>query len=529
MLHPDTGEPLQTQVDSQQVRTQREQTTFNSVWFEAVDLDNFVFWPIHGDINKSTRIHETSRYLDELQEAAERQQVPYFNLEKITANDERDSGMYSSNTTSMPVDTRDQEKRRGLNIKEAWVYRAKINGKVYKNKLVAVANDQWVIRCQDMPYDLGMSAFTFTSLIPDRDCNYGFGLLSKTVTIQRSGNFTFNALLDETKLKIYRSYKWWNDETFDPYSFVSRPGALIEFANAESCQTNLIPVLDDFGNLNLGYQELTLLQDTFENSTVPKVVKGMLEQGTGTTATEINWAQTNAGGRMHIMAQRINEKVLKPILELAYLLIQQRAQYDPRVLQDIARVTMPSRVTVDKDPMTGQPLPQPQEIELTPEQMVAQLPKFLPLPEIDIKVVGYQNSIMKQQQLANIEKVVTALAQSPAAPYLVWHQIAEDSIKLSDLPADKYVMNEEQRKQVDQQSQQRQQTQDQMMLQQAQAEIADVQAKAQAESAKTQIEYQKEQNRLVIEMAKLEIERQRLAQDHEIALKSVNQKGNSNA
>jgi len=494
LLDPVTKQPVYSEtgtVVTQSSAVQNTRTILNNAWFEVIPIDHFVFYPISGDFEKTTKIHETWRYIEELEALSDDGQNPYFNLDKLTketANDElaaTGSGKAAG------------EHYKGINIKEAWIPRVRINGRTYRNYVATVANDTTLIRFQPNPFDFGRHPFVFCSLIPVLKSLLGVGMLHKALGLQKTGNFLHNARLDEIKLQTYGQYKYMEDGAFNPYNFVVRPGGLTRVGNME----NLMPLNKDLQGVQINMEEVSLLKEEFEEVTVPKIVKGQLDAG-DKTATEASLADKGASGKMNTMAQRINEKVLKPLIELTYLLIYQRAQNDERIIQDIARLTQDPVETLTQD-QQGRPLPQPVELTVPIEQMVQKLPKFLPLPEIDVQIVGYQNQVRKQEMAVGIANMVTQLAKTPAAQYIAWYNMGKFGCRLMTLPEDEIFVSEEQRDQIDQQNAQLQQQQMQMQqaeMQMNQAKIQDQQQaaqdyamKEQNEAAKTQQEAQQAQ------------------------------------
>lgn len=451
------------------VRVPQEYTTFNNVWMDVVDIENFVMYPIHGDINRTTRIHTTFRFLEELKADAEAGNTPYFNINKLDLKDEKDCADDQRPVT--PANTEKISKRaektfQGLKIDEAWIHRVKIGDKVYKNYIATIVNEKTLIRFQPNPYDQGESPFIWLALKPDGDCLYGYGLNSKGIQILQAANYLFNHNLDELKIKLHPPHLYWDDGVFNPYNVVTRPGAMVRMAGADSVQANMRPLYQTFEPNQAAMVAIEALKVEFETVTVPKVVKGLIETRTGgTTATEIAQAQNNSSGKMHVDAFHVNENLLLRIMERTYSLIHQQLFVDPSILEEIARVTQEAAETITEDPTTGEPLPPEQYItvEKPIEALVEELPQFLPLPEVDIKVVGYQNQIRKQEQLAATSEVLGQLAQSPAAMFIKWDGVAEQACELADLDKDRILMSQDERRETQRQQEQQAEQQQQMV------------------------------------------------------------------
>jgi len=455
------GMPAIAPIGIKKVRKPETKTTFDNVWIDVVDLDCFVMYPTKGDINKTTRMEETYRYYEDLMADAKAGKNNYFNLSEISKDDEK-------NTEVLDKKNEVKNKTRGLRIKEAWIDRVKIGDQVYRNYLATIVNDKVLIRFQPFPPGCPKSPYVWMALRRDGDSLYGYGLNSKGLGILKSANRIFNSWIDEVNLTQHNAYKYYDDGVFNPYNVVRRPGAFTKLAGPESVAANLVPLIDDLSKQQQAMVDLQALKVEFETVTVPKVVKGMIEVERESTATEQNLAQNNASGKMHIDAYNINDGLIQPALELSYQAIYDRVQFEKAdgsgpIIQEIQAVCQP------KDPQTGAPL---QELPI------------LPLPEVDIKIVGYQNVIRKQEQLQNMGAALPQLVQSPAAPYIKWTNVAEDIFNLMDLDKDRLLMQDEERK-------------------------------AQDESQRAAAEEEKQM--LVAEaMGKFEIEKQKLAQEFEI-------------
>jgi len=457
---PITGEIIEEQVGTKKVRKPQETTYFNNVWIDVVPIENFVMYPIRGDFNQTTRIQETHKFYEDLMASANK--TNYFNLNELSLDDEQQEVKQEGKKTP-----------KGLNIKEAWIHRIVIDGKVYRNYVATLVNDKTLIRFQPFPPGCPKSPYVFMALRPDGDCFYGYGLNSKGLGILRAANRIFNSKLDEIYLRIHPPTKYYEDSVFNPNNVINRPGALIKVTK-EGMQDQLIPLMQDMSPLQIAYQEVAELKVEFETVTVPKVVKGMIEVGGNNTATEITQAQNNSSGKMHIDAFNINDKLIKPVLELSYQAIYDRLQFDDTIYQEIQEITQP------KDE-AGNPL--------------AELP-VVPLPNMDIKVVGYQNVIRKQEQLMGIAQALPQIGQSPAGKYLNWVNVAEDTFQLMDLDRDRLLMNEEERAEVDERDQQAAEEEKQLLIAKEQEEL--------------RLKAEKQQQDFQIKLAELEIKKMEL-------------------
>jgi hypothetical protein len=158
---------------------------------------------------------------------------------------------------------------------------------------------------------------------------------------------------------------------------------------------------------------------------------------------------------MNVQAYHINDNLFQPWLEWQYLLTYQRMQFDNNLKLEIARVTIPATTVIPPVDINGNPIPGPPlERKKEPEELIQELPKFIPAPDIDIKMVAYQNTIRKQEQLQALGAIVPQLIQSPAAPYLKWYEIAEQSFTSAELDPKRFLCTPDEKEQIDQAQQQ---------------------------------------------------------------------------
>lgn len=497
-----SGQVFQIQTGTKKVRKPQEIPAFNGVWIDVVDIKNFVMYPIHGDINKTTRIHETYRHYEDLMASAKANETNYFNLDRLSLDDEKEV------TNNERREEKDKKQPQGLNIKEAWIHRIKIGDKVYRNFVATLVNNKTIVRFQPFPPGCPKSPFVWMALRPDGDCLYGYGLNSKGLGILESANQIFNSWQDEINLTQHNAYKYYEDGTFNPNNVVRRPGAMIKMTQ-QSVQDNLIPLIDDLSKQQQAMVDLQALKVEFETVTVPKVVKGMIETERESTATEQTLAQNNSSGKMHIDAFNVNDGLIQPTLELSYQAIYDRLQFDDAIVEDMTKITQP------KDP-EGNPL--------------GQLP-VLPLPQVDVKVVGYQNVIRKQEQLAAAGQAIPQLAESPAGKYLKWDNIGEDIIRLMELDKDRWLQNDDERKQTDEAEQQAGEAQQKLLEEKELGPVRNQQAKQEQEfqlkSQQQQMDFQLKQAELQIKQTELLIKQQELAlKQQEMELKEQQQEHN---
>lgn len=493
----------------------KEITVYNNVWFDVVPLKNFHFFPISGDYNKTLRVHTTWRFKEELLEQAKAGQVPYFNMDIIAGerDDATSAGSFWKPPTESPDDGDKEDK--GLKVSEAYFHRLNIDGRIFNNYIATVVNDKTLIRFQPNPYGMGKCPILFTAINPLDDSLVGDGILSPGLSLQYAGNAVFNMKLDELKAKLYGSYVYWDDEVFDADNFLAVPAGLVEMSQESVTQGNLRPVNPHLEHLAIVYSEIAEIKAEFESVTVPPVVKGMLATQDN-TATAETYAQNNASGKMHVIAGT-NNKILREAVEMTYDLIYQRMQFDPRVKEDIARVTQEAieTITVDAD---GQPLPEPFTRELSPQELVAKLPQFIPVAEIDIEVIAYQNQVRRQEELVNMERAIPQMMANPEMAALhKMYDTAEAVYESLQLDPERFLVTKEEAAQAQEQQQAAMQQAQALVEEQQRSEIEMNKQKMQLELLKEQHQAVVDEKKLEIEMLKLQMEQQRMTLDHERA------------
>lgn len=380
---------------------------YNNVYAETIGYNDFIVYPVTGDISRATFGSRKWRHKDELM--AVQEAGHYVNVEKIEENSNESLDADSETGTS---------DHQGLEVREFWISRIKIGGKVYKNMIATIVEDKYLIRFEPNPYDYGIKPFIYCPLIKNIDVeegiqNTGHGIADKAYELLKVGNFILNQVLDESKIKLFGFYKYVQDDGFNPKSFISRPGGLVKVGDIN----NLQPVNPNINQLSFGITELEYLEHQFEVTTgVPKFLKGTNDYQPNETATAKRLAAEGSDTRFRALAMRYNNFLIKPFITMAYILIRQYAMTDPEVLMDIARRTQQSRIT---DPETGL------ERELTPVELIQQLPAIPPLSKMDVNVVGFENVLDKMDKANQLERFFAGVTQMAQHNPTLLHRIKD--------------------------------------------------------------------------------------------------------
>jgi hypothetical protein len=380
---------------------------YNNIYAETISSQDFIVYPVCGDISRTCCAHRVWRHKDELM--ASQDAGIYVNVDKIQVNDNvssftpTPSSSGSTYTMGMPAVTKQQ----GHEVKEYWLYRIKVGDIVYYNMIATIVNGKTLIRFEPNPYDYGLKPFIYCPLIQDykKDSglqNTGHGIADRALEIQKMGNFIINQVFDESKVKLFGYYKYKDDGVFDPAKFIARPGGMVRVGDLN----NLQPVNPNMGQLSFGIQELEYLENQFEMTTgVPKFLKGVQDDNPTDTATAKRLAAEGADTRFRSLARNLNENLLKPFVKMSYVLIRQYSMMDIDVLYDIARRTMPSR----QQQVNPQTL-QLQSVDIDPITLIQAMPNIPTLRNMDVNIVGFENVLEKADKAAQFERFMNGLA-----------------------------------------------------------------------------------------------------------------------
>lgn len=356
-----------------------EETLYDAPCIETLDLQDFVFFPATGNLNRAMCIHRLVRDVEELHK-----HPLYRNTDKL-----QEPGRALDSPTNPLFGIHPQrDSEDGIELLEAWGD-FHIQGKTYRNYVATVANQSTLIRFQPNPYDYGMKPFVFASMIPVPGQIYGIGIVEPALGLQSMANTISNILLDEMKLKLNGQWKYEEDGVFNPNQFVSRPGGTIKVGSLE----NLVPLQPNL-HLDVGFVELNNLKAEFEETTgVNKYSKGADTLNKTRTAQEAMMLQQAGSRKFTRIAKHLNDAALTQAIALVYQMVRQFANPE-----EIARITNVSL----------------EEINLS-----------IPLSSLDFKITGLQTSLLKQQNIENTERFVTGLAATPAAQYIRWDLLAQ--------------------------------------------------------------------------------------------------------
>lgn len=400
----ETGQPIIDPATGQMIPsgpkpTKVEQIDFYGCMFETVHPDDFIIFPVTGDKKRACMAQRVWRYYDELL-AAESSGF-YQNVSEIPPPAKNNS---TYDTTGRVGDGHKQ----GMCLKEFWLPRIMVNGRVYRNMIATVVDDKYLIRFENNRLDGGIRPFIYVPLIKDYTIeggmqNSGHGICHRAFEMQRVSNMTINQVIDESRSKLFGMYKYKpSDKAFNPATFTFKPNGLIATDDPNNC---LIPLNQPLQHLSFGIQELEYFQNQFETTTgIPKFLHGVQDTNSNDTATAKRLAAEGADVRFRKLGKTLN-RLLEDVLKVTYTITRQVAMEDPTLLLDIAKRTQVDRVQ-QFDTMTGQMT----TVQLPDEILIQKVQGLPTLKSVDIKVVGFENTLRKQEFAMAIERFFTGIA-----------------------------------------------------------------------------------------------------------------------
>lgn len=463
---------------------------------EHLPLKDFGFYPIKGKWCHATKIHQTYRFYEDLvgQHRQLGEASPYFNIEKITLEDEeRDQDQAKA--------ALENEKREGLCIKEAWIPRLKYQNPtdgqtvVLRDVIATTVNDKWLIRLQQNPFGQYKTPFIWFVLIPDADpedpTQLGHGLLHRALDMHKAASMLRSMHVDGLKKLIYPQWIYnAKDGTFDPNRIINTPGG---FHAADKPMELLAPLdADIVSKAQVSNQEIEALKIEFEEATIPRMVKGQLDEGVR-TATEVAQTQQNASNVGGQQSKKISERLLKPILALALEILNSRMAVDEALRYELAKAVNEGTVMTEQGP-----------VPVSDDELLASFPTTLPTDDVDIVVQGYQNVANKMETAQALQAVIPQMIEGPMADQLNWDELPKVVFEATGLDKDRLLLPPDQVQANRQARQEQEQQAAQVAAQQQQATI-DAQSKiADAEVLKVQLQH--EAKMAEIELKRLELE-----------------------
>ena len=455
--------------------------TFYSPSFEAVHpLDMFIY-PVKGKDKHKSYIHRTKHTLGDLLDFNIDEEQGYFVSEEYRKflKEEKEKREADVHTT--------------FTMDEAWIPEMRLpDGTMFQNVVATVVQGKYLIRFANNDYPNGKTPFLWDN--GDSD-TYGYPFFAKAISLSEAATGAFNDSSQAIALGVHpvSTYKV-GDDVFDPANVQLTAGALIPVQSHDT----LNQVVIDLRNAGTSLEMVGLIQTQIESITVPKIIKAGMSASDNQTATASNHQQANATSRLRILAYGMNSSILKPAIEMAYdlshaIVVQELQTYGVEgVLQD--KNTLLNRVLA----VTG-------GYQLAPEELQETLESIKPSRMLNINVIGYENSIQKQQKVQAYQGLFPVLQDPEVKAIFNLSNMAKDYAISSGLDGDFILKSEEALAGEQQQAQQAQQQQQQIVMQDAQQKMRLEVEKLKLEAQKAQAEVELRKADLQLKNAEIEL------------------------
>jgi len=196
----------------------------------------------------------------------------------------------------------------------------KNTNKIKENQLVLIANEKYIIRQQDNPFEHGFNPYVPTTPIsyPHRGA-WGVSLVEPVAKMQYAYNNIINLSLDNLNFSVNKMFEYQPSMLVNPRSMTQvYPGKMV----AKSTQGRAIEEIRTSGVGQDSFVTMDLLQGEIQKGTaVTEFLMGT--SGKSKTATEAELKTAQAQGLFDTIARDIEATSLTKIIEMSFdLLIQ---------------------------------------------------------------------------------------------------------------------------------------------------------------------------------------------------------------
>jgi len=462
---------------------------FHQPSVDAIDPKDFFPYPLSGEFEKAVKIHRTYHSIVGLEKLLNCQDEGYFQ---------------DPDFKEWLADQKRKPKEDKYVADEAWIPELVLtDGVSFENKVALVIENKWLVRWVDNNLPYNSSPFVWTALSAINGEFFGYPLTSSVHDLWLLSCDNVNDAMQQQALNISPPNGYIpTDAMFDPQNIISTPGALVPMGSPQT----VFRLQMTEGDVQGAFNAVSFAKSEFESVTVPKAVKGIIEEN-NRTATEINTVHNSANSKMDLMAGDINDDINVPLVEMFYNMIHQEAvreQNEPfqPLLESIIQVTQekptPNDPTLVSVPNENEGMEQQQApTEVDPKQKV--LTALRPSLELNIKAVGYENFKKKQDSLQGLKTASEILAPFGEAALSLFSvkRTAKGVLHSVNLDTDQWFKSDEEaeeeaKAQQSHQEQAQQVEQKQMQLQDA--EVALKQADARLKEFDAQLKAQQQQH-----------------------------------
>lgn len=213
------------------------------------------------------------------------------------------------------------ESDRRVNIKEFWGdIIDKNTNRVKKNQLRVIANDLYIIRSQNNPFDHQKIPYIFTTPIPyPHRGSWGISIVEPVAKMQYAYNNIINLAIDNLNFSVNKVFEYQPSNLVNPKSLTRLfPGKLV-------AKHNPTEALREVRTTSIGqdsFVAMGLIQSEIEKGTA--VTEFLLGTAGGSkTATEAELKTAQAQGIFDTMARGIERNSLTPLIEMSFELLMQ--------------------------------------------------------------------------------------------------------------------------------------------------------------------------------------------------------------
>jgi len=194
--------------------------------------------------------------------------------------------------------------------------------KIEENQLIVIANDKYIIRQQDNPFDHGLSPYIpLVPIVYPHRGSCGVSLVEPVVRLQYAYNNIMNLAIDNLNFSVNKVFEFNAANISNPRSLTQLyPGKMI-------AKTGVQRALEEVKTSNIGqdvFAMLNLIKDEIEKGTaVTEFLMG--STGKTKTATEAELKTSQAQGLFNTIARDLETNSIRPALKMGYDLLVQFA------------------------------------------------------------------------------------------------------------------------------------------------------------------------------------------------------------
>ncbi len=288
----------QTELDVPNAFVVEDKIVYDNAKVRFINYEDFVF-DKNGVDNWDTcsKIYRTYQTFDEIKTNKSNNMLNAEKLEIL-------KGVMVNNK----YNRQNSQTDRKIEVLEFWGDIELPDGKVLKNKLIAIAGRRFIIRMEDNPFII--NPFIHANIIECPTTGRGISPLRVALILNNISSTILNKQLDALALMINPPYLAPKG-CFKGEQDV-KPGKIIEY---DAALMTTVPTPLAFDKAMTGWDFLSYFKSTIESATgIFKNMSGNVQQF-DRTATEINYSVNGQEARLNMILEAINRKVIIPMVE----------------------------------------------------------------------------------------------------------------------------------------------------------------------------------------------------------------------